>query len=86
MRALAAQLNAAGDVEGARAWLMRGITAGDPDAIYQLGQLIDERFGLDEAEPWFRRAAEAGHPIAKRFFRPGGTFYRDPSDPATGNR
>jgi hypothetical protein len=75
MRAVAAERDAADDRTGAEGWLLRGIDAGDPDAIYQMGQLFDRYDGLEAAEPWFRRAAEAGHPIARRLFRPGGVYH-----------
>lgn len=81
IRTLAANLQAAGDYDGAEAWLLRGIEAGDPDAVYAMGQLVDERSGLEAAEPWFREAADADHPIAKRFFRPGGAYHRPPDQP-----
>jgi tetratricopeptide (TPR) repeat protein len=35
--------------------------AGDHDAEYYLGVLLEDLGRLEEAEAWYRRAADAGH-------------------------
>ena len=48
---------------------------GDPRAMYELAQLFRKNGRPDEAERWFRRAAEVGHPGA--FFNLGNLAYED---------
>lgn len=48
---------------------------GDPSAMYELAQLFRKNGRPDEAERWFRRAAEAGHPGA--LFNLGNLAYED---------
>jgi TPR repeat protein/DNA-binding XRE family transcriptional regulator len=48
---------------------------GDPRAMYELAQLFRKNGRPDEAERWFRRAAEAGHPGA--LFNLGNLAYED---------
>lgn len=48
---------------------------GDPRAIYELAQLYRKNGRPDEAERWFRRAADAGHPGA--LFNLGNLAYED---------
>ncbi|MFA1542160.1 tetratricopeptide repeat protein [Actinomadura monticuli] len=45
----------------ARTWLDRAARTGDPWAMFELGRSVQEP---DEAERWYRRAAEAGAGIA----------------------
>jgi DNA-binding XRE family transcriptional regulator/tetratricopeptide (TPR) repeat protein len=48
---------------------------GDPRAMYKLARLFKKNGRPDEAERWFRRAAEAGHPGA--LFNLGNLAYED---------
>lgn len=48
---------------------------GDPRAMYELGRLFRTNGRPDEAERWYRRAAEAGHPGA--LFNLGNLAYED---------
>ncbi len=59
--------------------LRQAAEAGDAESMWELGRLVEHRRGLPEAEPWFRMAADHGHAVAKRLFRPGGA-------PAPGRR
>eukprot|EP00439_Symbiodinium_sp_Y106_P088871 s1_g1407.t1 len=63
------------DLEKAAEWLSLAAAAGSPDAMWELGLLIENRpqstpSDLDAAEAFIRRAAELGHEEAKRRFEP----------------
>jgi TPR repeat protein len=70
-----------GDYAEAERLLMEAVEAGDPEAMFDMGRLVEERDGFDASVRWFRMAAENGHKIARRAFRPGEVFNRDGSTP-----
>ncbi|OLF81201.1 hypothetical protein AWH62_00550 [Maricaulis sp. W15] len=52
------------DLTAAARWFTRAADRDDPVALYNLGQLAalgDESLALGQPEPWFERAARAGH-------------------------
>ncbi|MER6787123.1 hypothetical protein ABT330_21320 [Streptomyces sp. NPDC000658] len=53
-----------GDPKGAREHYERGCRAGDAYGAYRLANLLREQ-GSPEADLWYRRAAELGHPGAR---------------------
>ncbi|MFI7291009.1 sel1 repeat family protein [Streptomyces anulatus] len=82
LRALALTARAEGRPDTAERLLRQAVKAGDVESMWELGRLVEWREGLAAAEPWFRMAAEAGHTVAKRLFRPGGALHPDGADPA----
>ncbi|MER6643703.1 sel1 repeat family protein [Streptomyces anulatus] len=82
LRALALTARAEGRPETAERLLRQAVRAGDVESMWELGRLVERREGLAAAEPWFRMAAEGGHAVAKRLFRPGGALHPDGADPA----
>ncbi|MFJ6610277.1 sel1 repeat family protein [Streptomyces sp. NPDC091289] len=82
LRALALAARAEGRPDAAERLLRQAVQAGDVESMWELGRLVEQREGLAEAEPWFRMAAEGGHAVAKRLFRPGGALHPDGADPA----
>ncbi|MFH8436477.1 sel1 repeat family protein [Streptomyces sp. NPDC018007] len=81
LRTLALAARAEGRPEAAERMLRQAVGAGDVESMWELGRLVERRAGLAEAEPWFRMAAERGHPVAKRLFRPGGALHPDGAGP-----
>ncbi|MEI7029463.1 sel1 repeat family protein [Streptomyces pratensis] len=81
LRALALAARAERRPEAAERMLRQAVRAGDVESMWELGRLVQERDGLAEAEPWFRMAAERGHAVAKRLFRPGGALHTDGAGP-----
>lgn len=77
MRAVGSMHKIAGDWDTAEMWLSRSAQAGDREAMFDMGRLAEQRNGLAAAEPWFRMASEAGHPVARLMFTEGGLFHRD---------
>jgi TPR repeat protein len=49
-----------GDLDGAEQCYLRAISAGDIDAMNNLGNLLRQRGRFDEAVRWWQTAAEAG--------------------------
>ena len=74
IRALALVAKVSGEIDKAERLLLAAIDRGDIESMWELGRLIEERDGLEACEPWFRMAAENGHPVATRFFRHGGAL------------
>jgi TPR repeat protein len=70
-----------GDFDEAERLLRGAVDAGDVEAMWEMGRLVEHRDGLQASEPWFRMAAERGHFFAKRFFRPGHALNLDGSNP-----
>jgi TPR repeat protein len=70
-----------GDFDEAERLLMVAIEAGDPEAMFDMGRLVEERDGVAASERWFRMAAEHGHKVARTAFAPGGLFNRDGTTP-----
>ncbi|MDN3357643.1 hypothetical protein [Actinomadura sp. DC4] len=60
MRRLAMMLEADGDRDGSRDWLVRAADGGDVVAIRDLARRDQEDGRAEEAENWFHRAATAG--------------------------
>lgn len=81
LRALALTARAEGRPDTAERLLRQAVRAGDVESMWELGRLVEQREGLAEAEPWFRMAAERGHAVAKRLFRPGGALHPDGAGP-----
>ncbi|MFG3407797.1 tetratricopeptide repeat protein [Streptomyces sp. NPDC048142] len=81
LRALALTARAQGRPDTAERLLRQAVKAGDVESMWELGRLVEQREGLAEAEPWFRMAAEGGHAVAKRLFRPGGALHPDGPGP-----
>ncbi|MEU8771320.1 tetratricopeptide repeat protein [Streptomyces griseus] len=82
LRTLALTARAQGRPDTAERLLRQAVRAGDVESMWELGRLVEHREGLAAAEPWFRMAAEGGHVVAKRLFRPGGALHPDGADPA----
>ncbi|QYA94854.1 sel1 repeat family protein [Streptomyces anulatus] len=82
LRALALTARAEGRPDAAERLLRQAVRAGDVESMWELGRLVERREGLAAAEPWFRMAAEGGHAVARRLFRPGGALHPDGADPA----
>ncbi|MEU2404159.1 sel1 repeat family protein [Streptomyces rubiginosohelvolus] len=82
LRTLALTARAEGRPDTAERLLRQAVKAGDVESMWELGRLVEHREGLAAAEPWFRMAAERGHAVAKRLFRPGGALHPDGADPA----
>ncbi|NUW04566.1 sel1 repeat family protein [Streptomyces sp. CAI 127] len=82
LRTLALTARAEGRPDTAERLLRQAVKAGDVESMWELGRLVEQREGLTAAEPWFRMAAERGHAVAKRLFRPGGALHPDGADPA----
>jgi TPR repeat protein len=38
----------------------QAVEAGDPEAMFDMGRLVEERDGVQASERWFRMAAEHG--------------------------
>ncbi|MFE2974265.1 sel1 repeat family protein [Streptomyces sp. NPDC059258] len=83
LRTLALTARAEGRPDTAERLLRQAVKAGDVESMWELGRLVEQREGLAAAEPWFRMAAEGGHAVAKRLFRPGGALHPDGADPAS---
>lgn len=81
IRALALVAKVGGETDKAERLLLAAIDRGDVESMWELGRLIEERDGLPASEPWFRMAAENGHPVAKRFFRRGAALNLDGTNP-----
>ncbi|MDW4902178.1 sel1 repeat family protein [Streptomyces californicus] len=81
LRTLALTARAEGRPDAAERMLRQAAEAGDAESMWELGRLVEHRRGLPEAEPWFRMAADHGHAVAKRLFRPGGALHRDGAGP-----
>ena len=73
-----------GDSAEAERLLMQAVEAGDPEAMFDMGRLVEERDGIEACERWFRMAAEHGHKIARTAFEPGALFNRDGTTPLDG--
>ncbi|MFG2612603.1 SEL1-like repeat protein [Streptomyces anulatus] len=82
LRTLALTARAEGRPDAAERLLRQAVRAGDVESMWELGRLVERREGLAAAEPWFRMAAEGGHAVARRLFRPGGALHPDGADPA----
>ncbi|MFJ2438707.1 sel1 repeat family protein [Streptomyces anulatus] len=82
LRTLALTARAEGRPDAAERMLRQAVRAGDVESMWELGRLVERREGLAAAEPWFRMAAEGGHAVARRLFRPGGALHPDGADPA----
>ncbi|GAB2942866.1 MULTISPECIES: SEL1-like repeat protein [unclassified Streptomyces] len=83
LRTLALTARAEGRPDTAERLLRQAVKAGDTESMWELGRLVEQREGLAAARPWFRMAAERGHAVAKRLFRPGGALHPDGAeDPA----
>ncbi|WP_274030734.1 tetratricopeptide repeat protein [Streptomyces sp. MMBL 11-1] len=82
LRALGLAARAEGRPDAAERLLRQAVEAGDVESMWELGRLVEQREGLAAAEPWFRMAAQGGHAVARRLFRPGGALHPDGSDPA----
>ncbi|MEU3001027.1 sel1 repeat family protein [Streptomyces sp. NPDC006995] len=83
LRTLALSARAEGRPDTAERLLRQAVKAGDTESMWELGRLVEQREGLAAARPWFRMAAERGHAVAKRLFRPGGALHPDGAeDPA----
>jgi TPR repeat protein len=48
-------------------WMGRAAAQGDVEAQYQVGVWLGLLGRSDEAEAWVRRAAEAGHDLARQW-------------------
>jgi TPR repeat protein len=70
-----------GDLGEAERLLMQAVEAGDPEAMFDMGRLVEERDGVEASERWFRMAAEHGHKVARTAFEPGALFNRDGTTP-----
>ncbi|MDQ0985084.1 sel1 repeat family protein [Streptomyces sp. V2I9] len=81
LRTLALAARAEGRPAAAERMLRQAVEAGDVESMWELGRLVEQREGLTEAEPWLRMAADHGHPVAKRLFRPGGALHPDGAGP-----
>ncbi|MCM2388578.1 tetratricopeptide repeat protein [Streptomyces albipurpureus] len=81
LRGLAMMAKIQGDFDEAERLLRMAVDNGDVESMWEMGRLVEQRDGLEESEPWFRMAAERGHFVAKRFFRPGNPLNRDGSNP-----
>ncbi|MGW9246952.1 sel1 repeat family protein [Streptomyces badius] len=82
LRTLALTARAEGRPDTAERLLRQAVKTGDVESMWELGRLVEQREGLAAAEPWFRMAAERGHAVARRLFRPGGELHPDGADPA----
>ncbi|MFD7624955.1 hypothetical protein ACFV7Q_02710 [Streptomyces sp. NPDC059851] len=63
-----------GDFSEAERLLRAPIELADVEARGEPGRFVDQRDGLEAAEPWFRLAGRAGHRFAERMLRPGRGF------------
>ncbi|MDG4828283.1 hypothetical protein O7627_03055 [Solwaraspora sp. WMMD1047] len=81
LRAQSVSAKRRGDFAEAERLLMRAVDAGDPEAMFDMGRLIEERDGIEASERWFRMAAEHGHKVARTAFQPGAMFNRDGTTP-----
>jgi TPR repeat protein len=81
LRGLAMIAKIQDDFDEAERLLRLGVDAGDVESMWEMGRLIDQRDGLQASEPWFRMAAEHGHFVAKRFFKPGHALNMDGGNP-----
>ncbi|MGW2280152.1 sel1 repeat family protein [Streptomyces sp. NPDC001770] len=71
LRSIALLAKIRGDLDEAERVFRLGVERKDPESMWEMGRLVEERDGLAASEPWFRMAAGHGHFAAKRFFRPG---------------
>ncbi|MFJ8649053.1 hypothetical protein ACIRNI_23395 [Streptomyces sp. NPDC093546] len=55
-----------GHTRDAGFWYLHGLTLGDSYGAFRLAWLRAKEGKLDEARAWMRKAAEAGHPVAKK--------------------
>ncbi|MGK5550103.1 hypothetical protein ACSNOI_00675 [Actinomadura kijaniata] len=81
MRAVAMKHKIEGNLQEAERLLRAAVEAGDVESMWEMGRLVEQRDGLAASEPWFRMAAEHGHLVAKRFFRPGSALNQDGKNP-----
>lgn len=81
MRGLAMIAKINGDTDEAERLLRAAVDRGDVESMWEMGRLVEARDGLEASEPWFRMAAERGHFVAKRFFKPGSALNRDGGNP-----
>ncbi|MEE1775919.1 sel1 repeat family protein [Mesorhizobium sp. B2-3-3] len=81
LRSLAMIAKTGNDYDEAERLLRIGVDGGDVESMWEMGRLVEHRDGLEASEPWFRMAAERGHFVAKRFFRPGSALNRDGENP-----
>ncbi|MGX6605928.1 hypothetical protein ACWKSP_27935 [Micromonosporaceae bacterium Da 78-11] len=81
MRAVAMLSKINKDLDEAERLLRAAVDQGDVESMWEMGRLVEERDGIAASEPWFRMAAEHGHFVAKRFFRPGSALNLDGKNP-----
>lgn len=81
LRTIALLAKIGGDTDEAERLFRRGVELKDPESMWEMGRLVEDRDGLAASEPWFRMAAEHGHFAAKRFFRPGHALNMDGRNP-----
>ncbi|WEH40321.1 sel1 repeat family protein [Streptomyces sp. AM 2-1-1] len=81
LRSMALLAKIGGDPDEAERLFRLGVERKDPESMWEMGRLVEDRDGLAASEQWFRMAAEHGHFFAKRFFRPGSALNLDGSNP-----
>jgi hypothetical protein len=81
LRMASVQAKRRGDYDEAERVLTPAVQAGDPESMFDMGRLVEERDGVEASERWFRMAAQHGHKVARTAFQPGGLFNRDGTTP-----